>query len=39
MLKDLILDYYYLNMNIDIVIIFDEVYFSMRNYFEDVKYK
>jgi hypothetical protein len=42
MLKDLILDYYYLNMfimNIIISIIFDEICFSMRNYFEDVEYK
>jgi hypothetical protein len=34
MLKDLIFDYYYSNMSIDIFIIFDEVCFSMRNYFE-----
>jgi hypothetical protein len=39
MLKDLIFDYYYLNMNIDILIIFDEVCFSMKNYFEDVEYR
>jgi hypothetical protein len=41
MLKDLILDYYYSNMFISIitVITFDEVCFSMRNYFEDVEYK
>ncbi len=39
MLKDLTFNYYYLNMNIDIFIIFDEVCFSMRNYFEDVEYK
>jgi hypothetical protein len=39
MLKDLILDYYYSNMNTDILIIFDEVCFSMRNYFEDVEYR
>ncbi len=41
MLKDLILDYYYSNMfiNIIIVITFDEVCFSMKNYFEKVEYK
>jgi actin-related protein len=39
MLKDLTLDYYYSNMSIDILIIFDEVCFSMRNYFEDVEYR
>jgi hypothetical protein len=39
MLKDLILDYCYSNMNTDIHIIFDEVCFSMRNYFEDVEYR
>jgi hypothetical protein len=39
MLKDLTLDYYYSNMNTDIFIIFDEVCFSMRNYFEDAEYK
>jgi hypothetical protein len=39
MLKDLILDYYYSNMSIDILIIFDEICFSMRNYFEDVEYR
>jgi hypothetical protein len=41
MLKDLILDYYYLNMFIStiIVITFDEVCFSIRNYFKDVEYK
>ncbi len=39
MLKDLTLDYYYSNMSTDIFIIFDEVCFSMRNYFEDVEYR
>jgi hypothetical protein len=39
MLKDLTLDYYYSNMSIDILIIFDEVCFSMRNYFEDAEYR
>jgi hypothetical protein len=39
MLKDLTLDYYYSNMSIDTLIIFDEVCFSMRNYFEDVEYR
>jgi hypothetical protein len=39
MLKDLALDYYYSNMSTDTLIIFDEVCFSMRNYFEDVEYK
>jgi hypothetical protein len=39
MLKDLTLDYYYSNITIDILIIFDEICFSMRNYFEDVKYR
>jgi hypothetical protein len=39
MLKDLILDYYYSNIYIDIFIIFDEVCFSMKNYFEDVEYR
>jgi hypothetical protein len=39
MLKDLALDYYYSNMSTDILIIFDEVCFSMRNYFEDVEYR
>jgi hypothetical protein len=41
MLKDLTFDYYYSNMftmSINILIIFDEVCFSMRNYFEDVEY-
>jgi hypothetical protein len=37
MLKDLTLDYYCSNMSIDTLIIFDEVCFSMRNYFEDVE--
>ncbi len=39
MLKDLTLDYYYSNMSTDVLIIFDEVCFSMRNYFEDVEYR
>ncbi len=39
MLKDLTLDYYYLNMSTDALIIFDEVCFLMRNYFEDVEYR
>jgi hypothetical protein len=41
MLKDLALDYYYFNMfTITITVItFDEVCFSMRNYFEDVEYR
>jgi hypothetical protein len=41
MLKDLTLDYYYFNMfTITITVItFDEVCFSMRNYFEDVEYR
>jgi hypothetical protein len=39
MLKDLILDYYYSNRNIDTFIIFDEVCFSMRTYFKNVEYK
>jgi hypothetical protein len=42
MLKDLTLDYYYSNMftmSTNTLIIFDEVCFSMRNYFEDVEYR
>jgi hypothetical protein len=41
MLKDLILDYYYSNMftSIITVITFDEVCFSMRNYFENAEYR
>jgi hypothetical protein len=41
MLKDLTLDFYYSNMFIStiIVITFNEVCFSMRNYFEDVEYR
>ncbi len=39
MLKDLTLDYYYSNMSTDALIIFDEVCFSMRNYFEGVEYR
>jgi hypothetical protein len=39
MLKDLAYDYYYSNMSIDVLITFDEVCFSMRNYFEDVEYR
>jgi hypothetical protein len=39
MLKDLIFDYYYSNMSIDTLVIFDKVYFSISNYFEDVEYR
>jgi hypothetical protein len=41
MLKNLTFDYYYSNMFtiIIIVITFDEVCFSMRNYFENVEYR
>jgi lipopolysaccharide biosynthesis protein len=41
MLKDLTFDYYYSNMftSTVAVITFDEVCFSMRNYFEDVEYR
>jgi hypothetical protein len=41
MLKDLAFDYYYSNMFINsmIFIIFHEICFSMRNYFEDVEYR
>ncbi len=41
MLKELALNYYYSNMFIITIVIitFDEVCFSMRNYFEDVEYK
>jgi hypothetical protein len=39
MLKGLALDYYYLNMSTDVSITFDEVCFSMRNYFEDAEYR
>jgi hypothetical protein len=39
MLKDLALDYYYSNMSTDVSITFDEVCFSMRNYFEGVEYR
>jgi hypothetical protein len=42
MLKDLTFDYYYANMftmSIITLIIFDEVCFSMRNYFEDAEYR
>jgi hypothetical protein len=39
MLKGLTLDYYYSNMSSDILIIFDEVCFSLRNYFENAEYK
>jgi hypothetical protein len=40
-LKDLTFDYYYSNMFISTVtvITFDEVCFSMKNYFEDVEYR
>jgi hypothetical protein len=42
MFKDLASDYYYYSnmfINIMILIIFDEVCFSMRNYFEDAEYR
>jgi hypothetical protein len=39
MLKGLAFDYYYSNMSTDIFIIFDEVCFSMRNYFEGAEYR
>ncbi len=39
MLKDLTFDYYYWNMKIDVSITFDEMCFSMKNYFKDVEYK
>jgi hypothetical protein len=39
MLKYLILDYYYSNMSFYILIIFDEVRFSIGNFFEDVEYR
>jgi hypothetical protein len=41
MLKDLTLDYYYSNMFAITIAVFtfDEVCFSMRNYFEDVEYR
>ncbi len=39
MLKGLALDYYYSNMSTDTLITFDEVCFSMRNYFEDAEYR
>jgi hypothetical protein len=44
MLKDLALDFYYSNMSIstlnrDILITFDEVCYSMSNYFESAEYK
>jgi hypothetical protein len=39
MLKGLTLDYYYSNMSTDVFIIFDEVCFSMRNYFEGAEYR
>ncbi len=39
MLKELVLDYYYSNMNTDVLIIFDKVCFSMKNYFEDAEYR
>ncbi len=41
MLKDLTLDYYYSNMftSTVTVITFDEICFSMKNYFEDVEYR
>jgi hypothetical protein len=39
MLKGLALDYYYSNMSTGILITFDEVCFSMRNYFEGAEYR
>jgi hypothetical protein len=41
MLKGLALDYYYSNMftSTVTVITFDEICFSMRNYFEGVEYR
>jgi hypothetical protein len=41
MLKDLTFDYYYSNMFISTitVITFDDVCFSMKNYFENVEYR
>jgi hypothetical protein len=42
MLKDLTFDYYYSNMfimSIIILIIFDEVCFSIKKYFEDAEYR
>jgi hypothetical protein len=39
MLKGLALDYYYSNMSTGILITFDEVCFSLRNYFEGAEYK
>jgi hypothetical protein len=39
MLKGLTLDYYYSNMSTGTLITFDEVCFSMRNYFEDAEYR
>jgi hypothetical protein len=39
MLKGLALDYYYSNMSTGTPIIFDEVCFSLRNYFEGAEYR
>lgn len=39
-LKNLTLDYYYLNISIsNIVINFDQINYLMRDYFEETKYK
>ena len=37
--KNLLLDYYYLNISISNIINFDQVYNSIKNYFERAKYK
>lgn len=40
MLKSLALDYYYLNISISVIAInFNQIYNSIRNYFERVEYK
>lgn len=40
LLKDLVLDYYYSNISISVITInFNQVYNSIRNYFEGAKYK
>lgn len=40
MLKNLALDYYYLNISTSTIIInFNQVYYSIKNYFEEVQYK
>lgn len=38
-LKNLLLDYYYLNISISNIINFDQVYNSIKNYFKRTKYK